>query len=114
MVILFVAVSMAKILSPFVLLTLAAIVWIRPVRRQATTIPAGRGVLRPCLQRLHPLATPRVVMLCLLDLERASMSSHRSSGHTRRPFRTGGSSVIFAGSSGGAGEEAGGAGEEAS
>src|ERR1041385_1328621 len=103
---------MAKMLSPSALLTRAAIAWIHPGRRQAATIPVGRGFLRPCLQRLHPLATPRVVMLCLPALERTSASSHRSSGHARRPCRTGGSGVAFPGSSGGAREEAGGAGEE--
>src|ERR1041385_7077952 len=81
MVILLVAVLTAKILSPSALLTRAAIAWIRPGRRQAATIPAGRGVLRPRLQRLHPLATPPVVMMCLPALERTSPSSHRSSGH---------------------------------
>ena len=48
---------MAKILSPSALLTRAAIAWNRTGRRQAATIPAGRGVLRLRLQRLHPLAT---------------------------------------------------------
>src|SRR3954469_25831799 len=44
-------------------------------------------------------------MLSRSALKRTSMSSHRSSGPARRPCRTGGG-VIFAGSSGGAGEEA--------
>src|ERR1041385_4204732 len=109
MVILFVAVLMTKILSPSALLTRVAIAWIRTGRRQAATIPAGRGVLRPCLQWIHALATPRVVMLCPPALERTSTSSHRSSGHARRPCRTGGGGVIFADSSGGGGEKAGGA-----
>src|SRR4051794_32436180 len=101
MVILFVASLMAKILSPSVLLTRAAITWICPGRRQAATIPAGRGVLRPCLQWLHPLATPQVVMLFPPALERTSTSRHGSSGLARRPCKTGGGGVIFAGSAGG-------------
>src|ERR1041385_6996447 len=106
MVILFVAVLMAKILSPSVLSTRAAIAWIRPGRRQAVTILSGRGVLHPCLQWLHHLQTPWVVMLYLPAPESTATSSHRSSGHARRPCRTGGSGVTSTGSSGGAGEEA--------
>src|SRR4051812_21416521 len=109
MVTLFVAVLMEKILSPSALLTRVAIAWIRTGRRQAATIPAGRGVPHPCLQRLHPLATPWVVMLFPPALERTLTLSQQSSGHARRPYRTRGNSVVFAGSSGGAGEEAGGA-----
>src|ERR1041385_146138 len=105
MVIPSVAVLMAKILSPSALLTRAAIAWIHTGRRQAATVPTGQGVLRLRLQLLHPPATPRVVMLCPPDLERTSTSSHRSNGRARRPCRTGGSGVIIAGSSGGAGEE---------
>src|SRR4051812_47992314 len=100
-VILFVAALMAKILSPSVLLTRAAIAWICTGKRQVVTAPAGRGVLRPRLQQLHPLATPRVVMLFPPAVEKTSTSSHRQSGHARRPCRTGGGGVIFAGISGG-------------
>src|ERR1041385_4391602 len=106
MVIPSVAALMVKILSPSVLLTRAAIAWIRTGGRQAATVPTGRGVLRLRLQLLHPLVTPRVARLCPPVLDRISTSSHRSSGLARRPCRTGGSGVIFAGSSGGAGEEA--------
>src|SRR4051812_44641859 len=102
MVIRFVAALMAKILSPSVVLIRAAIAWIHTGRRRAATVPAGRGALRLHLHRLCPPATPRVV-------KRTSRSSHRSSGHAKRPCRTGGGGVIFAGSTGGAGQEAGGA-----
>ena len=133
MVTLFSVVLMAKIPSPSVLLTEAAIAWICTGRRQAATAPAGRGVLRLHLQQLRLLATPRVVMPSRSAPKRTSTSSRRSSGRVKRPCRTGGG-LIFAGNSekklcsrrrsraaaageeaGGAAaaEEAGGAGEEA-
>src|ERR1041385_3895617 len=119
MVTLFVVVLMAKTLLSSAPLTLAATAWIRTGRKQAAMVLTGRGVLRLRLQLLPPPATLRVMMLSRLQLlpppalRRTSTSSHRSSGCARRPCRTGGNGVIFAGSSGGAGEEAGGAGEEA-
>src|ERR1041385_7250527 len=113
MVTLFVAVLMAKTLLSSVLLTRAATAWIRTGRRQAAMVLTSRGVLRLRLQLLPRPATLRMGMPCLPALERISTSSHRSSGHARRPCRTGGSGVIFADSSGGAGEEAGGAGGQA-
>src|SRR4051812_17882314 len=92
---------MAKILSPSALLIRATIAWIRTGTRQAVTAPAGQGALRLCLQWLPPLASPRVVVLFPSVLEKTSASSHRLSGHARRPCRTGGGGVIFAGRSGG-------------
>src|SRR4051812_41839289 len=101
MVTLFVAVLMEKTLLSSLLLTRAATAWIRTGRRQAVMVLKSRGVLRLRLQLLPRPATLRVGMLCLPALERISTSSHRSSGHARRPCRTGGSGIIFAGSSGG-------------
>src|ERR1044071_7314859 len=120
MVTLFVAVLMAKTLFSSAPLTQEATAWIRTSRRQAVMVLTGRGVIRLHLQLLPPPVTLRVLMRSRLQLlpppvlKRISMSNHRSSERARRPSRTGGRSVIFAGSSGGAGEEAGGAGEEAS
>src|ERR1041385_8836933 len=120
MVTLFVAVLMVNTLLLSAPLTRAATAWILTGRRQATMVPAGRGVLRLRLQLLLPPVTLRVLMWSRLQLlpppvlKRMSMSNHRSTERARRPCRTGGGNVIFASSSGGAGEEAGGAGEEAS
>src|SRR4051812_39391850 len=97
---------MAKILSPFALLTRAAIAWIHTGRSQAMTAPAGRGMQRLCLQQLRPPATPRVVMMSHPARNKISTSNQRSSGHAKRPCRAGGDGVIFAGIPGGAGEEA--------
>ena len=99
--------------SLFMPLTPVAIIWTPSGRKLAVTAPAGKGALRPRLQWLHLLATPQVV-LAPLGLKRSLTSSILSSERARRPCRTRGGSVVFAGSSGGAGEEAGGAGEEAS
>src|ERR1041385_2461972 len=120
MVTLFVAVLMAKTLLSSAPLTRAATAWIRTGRRQAVMVLTGRGVLHLRLQLLPPSVTLRVLMWSRLQLlpppvlKRISTSNHRSSERARRPCRTGGGSVIFAGSSGGVGEEADGAGEEAS
>src|ERR1041385_4347961 len=97
----------------------AATAWIRTGRSRVATAPQGRGVLRLRLQLLPPPATLLVLVLSRLQLlpplalKRTSTSSHRLNGRGMRPCRTGGGGVIFAGSSGGAGEEASGAGEEA-
>src|SRR4051812_22739005 len=101
MVILSVAAFMAKIQSPSALLTRATIAWTRTGRSQAVTAPTGRGVLRLRLQQLRPPASPWVVVLFPPSLEKTSTSTHWSSGHARRPCRTGGGGVIFSGSSGG-------------
>src|SRR4051812_22412845 len=105
MVILSVAAFMAKILSSSALLTREAIAWIHTGRSQAVTTLADRGVLCLRLQQLCPPTSPRVVVLFPLDLGKTLTSSHRSSGHSKRPCRTGGGGVIFDGSSGEAGEE---------
>src|SRR3954466_6904484 len=100
MVTLFFVVLMAKIPSPSVLSTQSATAWIRTGKRQAATALVGRGVLHPRLQWLHLPVAPRVVLMFLLALKRISTSSRMSSGHARRPCRTGGGGVIFVGSSG--------------
>src|ERR1041385_1376106 len=105
----------AKALSLSARSTQAATAWIRAGRSRAATAPQGRGALRLCLRLLPPPVALRVLVLSRLQLltppalKRTSTSSQRSSGRARRPCRTGGHGVIFAGSSGGAGEEAGGA-----
>src|ERR1041385_1271310 len=99
--------------------TRAATAWIRVGRSRAATAPQSRGVLRLRLRllllpgALLVLVVSRLQLLPSLALEKTSMSSHRLNERGKRPCRTGGSSVIFAGSMGGAGEEARGAGEEA-
>src|ERR1041385_7406280 len=94
-----------------------AIAWIHMGRSRAATAPQGRGVLRRRLRLLLPPGTrlvvvvSRVQLLPPLPLKKTSMLSHRLNERGRRPCRTGGNDVIFAGSLGGAGEEARGAGE---
>src|ERR1041385_2338745 len=95
-----------------------AIAWIHMGRSRAATAPQGRGVLRQRLRLLLPPGTRLVVvvlsrlqLLPPLPLKKTSMSSHRLNERGRRPCRTRGNIVIFAGSLGGAGEEARGAGE---
>src|ERR1041385_6404273 len=108
----------AKKLSLSAHSTRAATAWIHAGRSRAATAPQSRGVLRLRLRLLPPpgtllvLVVSRLQLLPPLALKRTSMSSHRLNERGRRPCRTGGSSVIFAGSSGGAGEESSGAGEE--
>src|SRR4051812_4872041 len=82
--IVFVAVLLVKIPSPFVLLMLVAIVWIRTGRKLTATALVGREILRLLLQRLQLLLTPRLVVLALLVLGRSSTSSHLSNGHVDR------------------------------
>src|ERR1041385_6948386 len=111
-------VLMAKALSLSALSTRAEIAWIRTGRSRAAIASQSRGVLRlrlrllPLPGTLLVLVVSRLQLLPPLALKRTSMSSHRLNERGRRPCRTGGSGVIFASSSGGAGEEASGAGEE--
>src|ERR1041385_561440 len=96
-----------------------AIAWIHMGRSRAAIAPQGRRVLRGCLRLLLPPGTRLVLVVSHLQLlpplvlTKTSMSSHLLNEHGRRPCRTGGSGGIFAGSLGGAEEEARGAGEEA-
>src|ERR1041385_7506665 len=92
-----------------------AIAWIHMGRSRAATTPRGRRVLRRHLRLLLPpgtrlvLVVSRLQLLPPLALTKTSISSHLLNDRGRRPCRTGGSGVIFAGSLGGAEEEAGGA-----
>src|ERR1041385_6621612 len=110
----------AKVLSLSAHSIRVAIAWIRMGRNRAATVPQGRGVLRRRLRLLLlpgtrlMLVVSRLQLLPPLALTKTSMSSHLLNERGRRPCRTGGSGVIFAGSLGGAEEEARGAGEEAS
>src|ERR1041385_1752436 len=96
-----------------------AIAWIHMGRSRAATAPKGRRVLRRRLRLLLPpgtrlvLVVSRLQLLPPLALTKTSMSSHLLNERGRRPCRTGGSGVIFAGSLDGAEEEDRGAGEEA-
>src|ERR1041385_2875620 len=96
-----------------------AIAWIHMGRSRAAIAPQGRGVLRRRLRLLLPPRTRLVVVVSRLQLlpplplKKTSMSSHLLNEHGRRPCRTGGGGVVFAGSLGGVEEEARGAGEEA-
>src|ERR1041384_4099643 len=111
-------VLMAKALSLSARSTRASTTWIRTGRSRVTAAPQSRRVLRLRLRLLPPPGTLLVLVVSHLQLlpplalKRTSMSSHRLNERGRRPCRTGGSGIIFAGSSGGAGEEASGAGEE--
>src|ERR1041385_2129746 len=99
--------------------TRAEIAWIRTGRSRAATASQSRGVLCLRLRLLPPpgtllvLVVSRLQLLPPLALKRTSISSHRLNERGMRPCRNGGSGVIFAGSSGGAGEESSGAREEA-
>src|ERR1041385_4508272 len=96
---------------------LVAIAWIHMGRSRAAIAPQGRGVRRRHLRLLLPPGTRLVVVVSRLQLlpplalTKTSTSSHQLSERGRRPCRTGGNGVIFAGSLGGAGEDARGAGE---
>src|ERR1041385_120452 len=108
----------AKALSLSARSTRAAKAWIHAGRSRAATAPQSRGVLQLCLRllllpgTLLVLVVSRRQLLPSRALEKTSMSSHRLNERGRRPCRTGGNGVIFAGSLGGAEEEARGAGEE--
>src|SRR4051812_9118558 len=108
----------AKALSLSVRSTRATTAWIRADRSRAAAVPQSQGVLCLRLRLLLPPKTLLVLMVSRLQLlpplalKKTSMSSHWLNERCRRPCRTGGGGVIFAGSLGGAGEEARGAGEE--